>query len=153
MRPLSKDLQEFIRLLNKAGAEFLVIGAWAGAFHGYPRYTGDLDLFVRVSPENAQRLMATLTQFGFGNIGISADDFLKADHIIQLGREPNRIDLVTGISGVTFEEAWKSRKQGSFQSEPVSVISRDLLIRNKEASGRPKDLLDADELKRTPSSG
>src|SRR6266404_3704492 len=98
MRALSKDLQEFIHLLNKAGVEFLIVGAWSAAVHGYPRYTADLDLFVRSSPENAKRLMIALTEFGFGNIGVTSEDFLKPDYVVQLGIEPNRIDLLTGIS-------------------------------------------------------
>src|SRR5690349_7725530 len=102
MRPLSKDVQEFIRLLNKAGAEYLVVGAWSAALHGYPRYTGDIDVFVRSSPQNAERLMRALREFGFGAVGLTSEDFLKPDHIVQLGIEPNRIDLLTGISGVGF---------------------------------------------------
>jgi hypothetical protein len=150
MRPLSKDLREFIQLLNKAKVEYLMVGAWSAAVHGYPRYTGDLDLFVRRSPENAGRLMTALTEFGFGSIGVTAEDFVKPDYVVQLGVEPNRIDLLTGISGVTFDEAWNTRAEVDLQGERVPVIGRDLLIRNKEASGRPKDLLDADALKRIP---
>ena len=153
MRPLSKDVQEFIRLLNKTAAEYLIVGAWSAAMHGYPRYTGDLDVFVRSSPVNAERLMSALKQFGFGEIGITSEDFLKSDYIVQLGIEPNRIDLLTGISGVTFDEAWKTRKTVTLQGEQVFVISRDLLIRNKEATGRPKDLLDVDALKRIARPG
>ncbi|SRR6266404_6049151 len=151
MRPLSKDLQEFIHFLNETGAEYLIVGAWSAAVHGYPRYTGDLDLFVGSSPQNADRLMETLVQFGFGNVGITRDDFLKRDFVIQLGREPNRIDLLTGISGVSFEEAWSTRKAMRLQGLDVNVISRELLIKNKEASGRPKDLLDVDALRRIRS--
>jgi hypothetical protein len=91
-----------------------------------------------------------LTEFGFGNIGVTTQDFLKPDYVVQLGIEPNRIDLLTGISAVTFDEAWNTRQEVNLQGETVPVIGRDLLIRNKEASGRAKDLLDADALKRIP---
>src|SRR5687768_4607350 len=100
MRPLSKDLQEFIRLAKANGVEFLIVGAVAMAFHGRPRYTGDLDIFVRRNAENAERLMKVMQEFGFGSTGLTREDFLRENFVIQLGFEPNRIDLLTGISGV-----------------------------------------------------
>jgi hypothetical protein len=142
MRPLSNDLREFIRLLAREGVEYLIVGAWSLAFHGRPRYTGDLDLFVRREGPNADRLMRALEAFGFGSAGLTRDDFLKEDFVIQLGVEPNRLDILTGISGVTFEEAWAARVAGTLEGLPVWFISRDLLIRNKKASGRDQDLAD-----------
>ena len=108
---LSKDWREFIELLNANKVEYLVVGAFAVAFHGYPRYTADLNLFVRRSPENSEQLVNVLLRFGFGS-NVSASDFQSPDAIIQLGNPPNRIDLLTRISGVTFDEAWPAREPG-----------------------------------------
>src|SRR6266481_443243 len=139
MRPLSSDLQEFIHLLNTKSVKYVIVGAWALAFHGRPRYTGDLDIFIARDEENAYKLMAVIEAFGFGQAGIKREDFLQVDHVIQLGREPNRIDILTGISGVTFDEAWDNREQGKITNAGVFVISRDLLIKNKRAANRDKD--------------
>jgi len=116
----------------------VIVGAWALAFHGRPRYTGDIDIFVARDSDNADRLMAVIEAFGFGQSGIERDDFLQVDRVIQLGRAPNRIDILTGISGVTFDEARESREQGSISGVAVFVISRDLLIKNKRAANRWK---------------
>lgn len=142
MRPLSNDLCEFIRLLASEKVEYLIVEAWSLAFHGRPRYTGDLDLFVRREEANAARLMRVIEAFGFGATGLRRDDFLREDFVIQLGVEPNRLDILTGISGVTFEEAWATRVAGALGGMPVWFISRELLIRNKKASGRDQDLAD-----------
>ena len=112
MRPLSSDLREFIHLLNTNSAKYVIVGAWALAFHGRPRYTGDLDIFVARDDENADKLKEVIEAFGFAHAGIKREDFLQVDHVIQLGREPNRIDILTRISGVTFDEAWDNREQG-----------------------------------------
>jgi Nucleotidyl transferase of unknown function (DUF2204) len=149
MRPLSSDLREFIRLLNTNSVKYVIVGAWALAFHGRPRYTGDLDIFVARDEENADKLMAAIEAFGFGNAGIQREDFLQVDHVIQLGREPNRIDILTGISGVAFDEAWGNREHGKIADAGVFVISRDLLIKNKRAANRDKDQGDIKLLERT----
>jgi hypothetical protein len=149
MRPLSSDLREFIHLLNTNSVKYVIVGAWALAFHGRPRYTGDLDIFVARDDENADNLMAVIEAFGFGNAGIKREDFLQVDHVIQLGREPNRIDILTGISGVIFDEAWDNREQGKIADIAVFVISRDLLIKNKRAANRDKDQGDIKLLERT----
>jgi len=149
MRPLSNDLREFIRLLNAEGVEYLLVGAWALAFHGRPRYTGDLDIFLGRDAANADRLMRVIESFGFGQTGITREDFLREDFVIQLGVEPNRLDLLTGISGVGFEQAWRSRVEGVLGDQKVYFLSRDLLIRNKQASGRDKDRADIALLERT----
>ena len=111
-----------------------IVGAWALAFHGRPRYTGDIDIFVARDEENAAKVMELIEAFGFGQSGIKRGDFIQADHVIQLGRAPNRIDILTGISGVLFDEAWKSREQGIISDVAVFVISRDLLIEEFQAS-------------------
>ena len=149
MRPLSSDLREFIHLLNTNSVKYVIVGAWALAFHGRPRYTGDLDIFVARDDDNADKLMAVIEAFGFGNTGIKREDFLQVDHVIQLGREPNRIDILTGISGVSFDEAWTNRGSGKIADTTVFVISRDLLIKNKRAANRDKDQGDIKLLERT----
>ena len=149
MRPLSKDLQEFIRLLNSERVEYLIVGAWAVAFHGRPRYTGDVDIFLRRESGNAERMMRVVRAFGFGATGLTEEDFLKDGHVIQLGVEPNRIDLLTGISGVDFASAWKQRVVGALSGITVNLISRDLLIQNKRAAKRDKDLADVRLLDQT----
>lgn len=149
MRTLSRDLREFIHLLNTKSVEYVIVGAWALAFHGRPRYTGDIDIFIAREQDNADRLMEVIEAFGFGQFGIKRDDFLHVDHVIQLGREPNRIDILTGISGVAFDEAWESREQGSISNVAVLFISRDLLIKNKRAANRDKDRGDIKLLEKT----
>jgi predicted nucleotidyltransferase len=149
MRPLSSDLREFIHLLNTKSVKYVIVGAWALAFHGRPRYTGDLDVFVAQEQNNADRLMEVMEAFGFGRAGISREDFLRVDHVVQLGRAPNRIDILTGISGVDFDDAWDSREQGNISGAAVFVISRDLLIKNKRAANRDKDLADVKLLEKT----
>jgi predicted nucleotidyltransferase len=151
MLPLSNDLREFIRLLNTKSVRYVIVGAWALAFHSRPRYTGDLDIFVAREEENADKLMSVLEAFGFSSVGITRDDLLRPDYVIQLGRAPNRIDLLTGISGVSFDEAWNSRGSGDISGSTVYFISRDLLIRNKLAANRPKDRADVDVLEKMGS--
>lgn len=149
MRPLSSDLREFIHLLNTKSVKYVIVGAWALAFHGRPRYTGDVDFFVSRDADNATALMEVIDAFGFGGAGIARSDFLNTDHVIQLGREPNRIDILTGVSGVEFDEAWQTRERGDISGIPVLVISRELLIKNKRAANRDKDQADIKLLERT----
>jgi len=143
---LQKDLREFVELLSALDVHFLVVGAFAVAYHGYPRYTADIDLFIERSPQNAQRLLQAINQFGFGDVGLTDKDFLREDQVIQLGVAPNRIDVMTHISGVAFEEAWKSREFGEIGGLRIPFISRELLKRNKAASGRTQDLADLEHL-------
>ncbi len=153
MQPLSSDLREFIHLLNTKSVKYVIVGAWALAFHARPRYTGDLDIFVARELEDARMLMEVIEAFGFGQSGIERDDFLQVDHVIQLGRAPNRIDILTGISGGAFDEAWKSREQGRISDVDVFVICRDLLIKNKRAANRDKDQGDIKLLEKTRPPG
>lgn len=143
---LSKDLREFIALLNSHNVEYLVVGGHAVAYHGYPRYTGDTDFFLRSSSANAERMMRVLQAFGFGDVGITAVDFTTRGRVIQLGLPPNRIDLVTGISGVTFDEAWAGRVSGSLDGLPILLIGKEALLKNKRAAGRAKDLADVEAI-------
>jgi len=144
---LQKDLREFIALLNSHAVEYLVVGAHCLAFHGLPRFTGDIDLFVRVSPENAARLGEVITAFGFASTGLQKKDFLEPNQVIQLGMAPHRIDLLTGIDGVNFEHAWSQRVSGELDGLPTQFLSKDLLIQNKLAAGRDQDLADVQRLR------
>lgn len=144
--PLPKDLREFIASLNSHRVDYVIVGAYALAFHGHPRYTGDIDILVGAAPENASRLEEVLREFGFGEAGLSARDFLEPEQVIQLGRAPNRIDLLTSITGVSFEEAWANRVPAELDGIPVSFIGRELLIRNKRATERVQDQADLEAL-------
>jgi hypothetical protein len=143
---LERDLREFIELLNARDVRYLIVGAYALAHHGHPRYTGDIDFFVEASPQNAERISQVLAQFGFANVGVDEEDFTAADQVVQLGVEPHRMDLMTSISGVSFEEAWNTREYGELDGLRVPFISKELLKRNKAALGRKQDLADLDYL-------
>ena len=146
MAKLQADLKEFIELLNSHRVEYIIVGGHAVAFHGHPRFTGDIDFFVRITPENAQRLLAVLSDFGFGSLGITERDLLEPKRIVQLGYPPNRIDLLTSISGVDFDSAWESRIESTMDDQPVIIIGWNDLLRNKKAAGRQKDLADVEKL-------
>lgn len=137
----SGDFTDFLNALAQHEVKALIIGAFAVAFHAKPRFTKDLDIFVESSPENAGRLLQAIDSFGFGALGLSAADFAPG-RVTQLGYPPHRIDLVTSIDGVTFDEAWASRVAGNYGGVAVWYIGRDALIRNKAAAARPQDLAD-----------
>ena len=122
------------------------MGGHALAFHAKPRFTKDIDIFVEPSSKNAKRLMQALDDFGFGDVGLNEEDFSKPGAIVQLGVAPNRIDLITAIDGVTFDEAWQGREKGRFGSQDVYYLGKAELIRNKRASGRKQDLADLEWL-------
>jgi hypothetical protein len=145
---ISKDLREFIELLNANRVEYLVVGGFAVAWHGYPRFTADIDFLIRPDRSNAELVVKTLADFGFSSLMITPGDIAKPDQILQLGVKPNRIDVITSIAGVSFEEAWASRVPGSIDSIPVLFIGRDELIRNKESTGRIQDAADAEALRK-----
>jgi hypothetical protein len=146
--PLSKDLREFIECLNSNKAEYLVVGAFAVSGHGFPRYSGGIDFLVRPTPANAALVLRAIADFGLGSLDISAADLMAPGKVVQLGLEPNRIDLMTSVTGVTFDEAWEDRASGELDGIPVNFIGRAALLRNKEATGRSKDLIDAMELRK-----
>ncbi|MDQ6700716.1 MAG: hypothetical protein M3Z36_11095 [Acidobacteriota bacterium] len=146
--PLNKDLREFVELLNSNEVEYLVVGAFAVAFHGFARYTADLDLLVRPTKENADRILRALSEFGFGKVGIQAADLCSPGMVVELGVKPNRIDLLTSIAEVSFEEAWASRSEADLDGIATNCIGRAALIRNKQNTGRAKDLGDAEELRK-----
>ena len=148
---LQKDFREFIELLISHGVDAVIVGAHALAFHGHPRLTGDIDILVRPTIENADRLMAALEAFGFGDSGLGREDFVRPDRVIQLGQPPNRIDLLTSVTGVEIDEIWAGRVAGKLDGVPVFFIGRDELIRNKRATGRPQDAADVATLERRRS--
>jgi len=139
---LSNDWREFLESLNSRGIDYVVVGAHSLAFHGRPRYTGDLDILVRATRENAAKLVDLLNQFGFADAGFKESDFTEPDQLIQLGRAPNRIDLLTSITGVTTDQALASKVSADLAGIPVFILAKDALIRNKRAVGRPQDIAD-----------
>jgi predicted nucleotidyltransferase len=143
---LDTDLRELLELFRAKGAEFLVVGGHAVAFHGHPRLTEALDLFVRPDAANGQRIVEALQEFGFGALDITPADFQADDRVIQLGRAPNRVDLLTRLYGVEFAAAWNRRLTADLDGIPVWMISRQDLITNKRATGRTQDKADAEFL-------
>jgi hypothetical protein len=143
---LANDYKEFLRLLRTHEVEYLLIGGWAVGFHGYPRATDDLDVWIAISPANADRMVKALAEFGFDVTGLSSELFLQPDRIIRMGIEPVRIEVMTSISGVKFDECYRERLETSLNDIPVSLISLRHLKINKEASGRLKDRADLEQL-------
>lgn len=136
------DYKELLELLNAHEVEYVIAGAYALAFHGAPRFTGDLDLFIHSTSQNAGRIMAALLEFGFGDVGLSEYDFIQPDNVIQLGVPPVRIDILTSIDGVTWYEVAQGKIAGSYAGVPVFFIGKEEYVRNKHASGRAKDKAD-----------
>lgn len=147
---LNDDFLDLLRALIEAGVEFVVVGAHALAAHGHPRATGDLDVLVRPAPANAARVIEALLQFGapLDAHGVSRADFEAPGNVYQVGLPPRRIDLLTSISGVSFEEAEASRILVTLGGMKLPILGRAALIKNKRATGRPKDIVDADDLER-----
>ncbi|WP_153558107.1 hypothetical protein [Roseimaritima sediminicola] len=143
---LNPDFRDMLHALNDADADFLVVGAYAVAAHGYPRATGDLDIWVRADVGNAPRVIAALSAFGAPMDQISEKDFASPSLVFQIGVPPSRIDIMTDISGVDFGAAWDSRISITIDDITFSVLGRADLLANKRASGRPKDLADLDAL-------
>ena len=143
---LSKDFKEFIELLNEYEVRYLVVGGYAVAFHGHPRYTKDLDVWIELSQENAQNALNALEKFGFGSLGLKSEDFLETNQIIQLGYPPNRIDILTTLNKLKFEDCYKTRVEVEIQGLKINFIDLQNLKKNKRATGRPQDLADAENL-------
>ena len=146
MPQLPQDFREFLRLLNSHQVEYLLIGGYAVGYHGYPRTTADMDIWVAIHPENAQRLVDVLREFGFEIPELSPSLFLRANQVIRMGVPPMRIELLTSISGVEFATCYASRVVDTVNEVEISVISLDQLRANKRASGRHKDLADLEHL-------
>jgi hypothetical protein len=146
MENLNPDFLDFITLLDQRSVEYLIVGGYAVGFHGFPRYTGDIDFFVSINEENAEKLVRVLDDFGFGGIGIEREDFLKPFFVVEIGREPRKIQILTGIDGVSFQECLKGAVECEYLERKLRFIGLDALVRNKRASGRPKDLIDVQAL-------
>jgi predicted nucleotidyltransferase len=143
---ISKDFKEFLELLNKNKVKYLVVGGYAIAFHGYPRYTKDIDLWILMEKSNAESILKTLDEFGFSGIGITVEDLNTPETVIQLGYPPNRIDLITEVSGLTFEECYDKKIEITVEGTSVFFIDLESLKKNKKASGRHQDLADLENL-------
>lgn len=143
---LPRDFKEFLKLLNDKNAEYLLIGGYAVGYHGYPRATNDIDVWIAVKPENAERIVSALQEFGFDASDLSTAMFLQENQIIRLGVPPMRIEILTGISGVTFDECYAQRISDVIDGIPVNIIDLQNLKLNKKTSGRHKDLDDLENL-------
>jgi|SRR6185312_15287506 len=143
-----KDFVDFINLLNQYNVEYMVVGAHALAFHGRPRHTGDLDIWIKPSDDNAVKMIVVLKDFGFGSLKLAKEDFLKENYVTQLGYPPLRIDILNAISGVNFDDAYKGRILGQVGDLVISFINISDFIANKQATGRAKDIGDISALKK-----
>ena len=140
------DFEELLGYLTARNVRFVVVGGHALAYHGRPRYTKDLDVFVEPTAENATRLLGALEDFGYGGLGLTTADFDRPGMVVQLGIAPNRVDLLTAIDGVSFDQAWQGRVAGRFGTESVPFLGRRELLANKRAVGRLQDLADIEAL-------
>ena len=148
---LNPDFKDMLSCLKEERVEFLIVGAYALAAHGFPRATGDIDIWVRNSFENAQKVMRALRNFGAPVSHLSEEDFIAPDVIVQLGVEPCRIDLLTGIDGVRFDDAWQNKVSITIGKLEIDILSKEDLLRNKLAMGRDKDQGDIVWLKKNQS--
>lgn len=143
---IQKDFKELLELFNAHKVEYLIVGGYALAFHGAPRFTGDIDLLVKPDSENAKHILAALAEFGFGSLELSEADFTASQHVVQLGVPPVRIDIMTSITGILWEKATAGKVPGSYGQTSVHFIGKEDLIANKKALGRKKDLADLEAL-------
>lgn len=148
---LQSDFRDLLASFNARGVEYLIVGGYALAIHGAPRYTGDLDILVRPTPDNARRIMSALEDFGFGDLGLVETDFTDPDRVVQLGVPPVRVDLLTSVSGVTWEDAYADRHMGMYGDLQVAFMGRTTFVANKRASGRLRDLADLEDLGEDPT--
>jgi hypothetical protein len=144
---IHEDFEEFLKLLNKKKVEYIIVGGYAVAFHGYVRTTKDLDILFRNTPQNIHNLRSALNHFGFPADSLEDVAFSEQGKIIRMGVSPVMIELINAISGVTFEKAWKNRIRGSYGKVTAFYLSKPDLLKNKKASGRPQDIADIEELK------
>ena len=142
MIPIPRDFLEFLRLLGRHRVKYLVVGGYSVAYHGYPRYTGDIDIYVAISPRNATALVKVFRDFGFGEDGPNAAAFQHRGHVVRIGREPMRLEILNEIDGVTFDECYACRTRARLGGLTANFIGLDELLKNKRRAGRPKDLAD-----------
>ena len=143
---LNQDFKEFIKSLNNNNVKYLIVGGYAVALHGHPRYTNDIDIWIELSQTNAKNLVKALDQFGFDSLKLKEEDFLEPERVIQLGYPPRRIDILTSIKGVDFNECFKSRIEVKIEDISVNFIDLENLKKNKKATGRFQDLADLENL-------
>jgi hypothetical protein len=139
---LPKDFVELLALFNERKVRALIVGGYAFVYHARPRTTKDIDIWIEPTPDNARRLLEALDEFGFGSVGLKAEDFLEPSRFVQLGYPPHRIDLITSLKDVDFEDAWKGRVEDSIGDVKICILGIPELIRNKKAVGRPQDRAD-----------
>jgi hypothetical protein len=137
-----QDFKDLLALFNAHNVEYIIVGAYALAFHGAPRFTGDIDILVRPVPENARQILTALAAFGFALFGLTPEDFINPDQVVQLGVVPVRVDLITTITGVSWSEADGHKVVGDYGGVQVYYLGREQYLKNKKATGRPKDLAD-----------
>ena len=143
---VQKDFRELLALFNEHKVEYVIVSGYALAFHGAPRYTGDIDILIHPDTANAHRILEAIDEFGFGSVDLTAADFQKPQNVIQLGVPPVRVDIITSLTGVSWEDACTGRIQGKYGDIPVHYIGREQFISNKRAVGRKKDLADLEAL-------
>ena len=143
---VQSDFRDLLALFNVHKVEYMIVGAYALAFHGVPRFTGDLDIFIRPDSENARRILQALDEFGFKSVGLILEDFQSTDKVVQLGVPPVRVDIITSLTGVSWEEAFSGRAEGKYGDTPVYYIGREQFIANKRALGRKRDFADLEAL-------
>ena len=143
---LNPDLKEFFQLLSDNEVQYLIIGGYAVAFHGHPRYTKDVDIWIQIHPNNALNLVQTLKDFGFESLNLKESDFLEGDTIVQLGYPPSRIDLIMGVPGVDFAESYANKIEEEIDGVKLNFIDLKNLKKSKKASGRLQDLADLENL-------
>ena len=141
-----QDFKELLELFNKYRVEYMIVGGYALAFHGAPRYTGDMDIYIKPDSQNGERITTALKDFGFGEIGLSVEDFIYPEKVIQLGVPPVRIDIITSLSGVTWDEASAGKMSALYGDTEVHLIGREQFIKNKKATGRKRDIADLESL-------
>jgi hypothetical protein len=143
---IQKDFKELLELFNAHKVEYVIVGGYALAFHGAPRFTGDIDILVNPDDNNAKRILAALAEFGFESLDLSESDFAKLNNVIQLGVPPVRVDIMTSLTAVTWDKAQAGKVSGNYDRTTVYFIGRDDLIANKKALGRRKDIADLEAL-------
>ena len=140
------DFNDLLNLFNEQKVKYIIVGGYALAYHGAPRYTGDIDLWIKISQDNAQKVVNALNEFGFGSLGIKEEDFIHEDQVLQLGYPPVRIDIMTSIDGVDFDSAHENAEKTKMGDLEIIMISKSDLIKNKKASSRHQDLADLESL-------
>ncbi|MFH1664754.1 MAG: hypothetical protein ABIA77_01255 [Candidatus Omnitrophota bacterium] len=141
-----KDFKELLELFNRHNVEYLIVGAYALAFYGCPRYTGDLDILVKPEVNNAKKILDALKEFGFGSSDINIEDLCSQEKVVQLGVPPVRVDILTSLTGLTWERVSSNKAEGEYGGIPVYFIGKNELIANKKSLGRHKDLADIESI-------